>query len=244
MKSYFKLLLIFFFFSPFYLITAQISQPEKQYLMLYDNVIGLENTSLYNGVEYVEEYRTINREHQFFPSRDFVEGNLQYDDEIFYDVFLKFDVYNNRLIAALKSGNKETVLQLISEKVDWFQVYEKIFINVGSYENISGFLELLAGSNTSGIYKQYVLDPIEMRDKQFVYYEFKPRDSRYYLLKDNQYFLVDSSKDFINVFPNEKERIRKFYKSNKNLLKASRDQFMKKLYIELNGILMAKNNKI
>ncbi|MDT0690965.1 hypothetical protein RM549_14305 [Salegentibacter sp. F188] len=231
-------------FIPSFFITAQNLQAEEEYLQAYDRAIGLENTALFNGVEYVEEYRTINNKHQFFFSRDFILGDVLYDAEVFYNVALKFDIFNNRLIAELESDNTKTVLQLITDKVGWFKLGGKKFINVGTNETTSGFLELIAGDETSGIFKKYVLNPSEKRDKQVMYYEFNPRKSRFFYSEGDGFYPVDSRRDLINIFPEEKKAISEFYKSNKSYLKNDKDQFMTSLYTELLPLLTAKNREL
>ena len=76
-------------FSFFIISLSTFSQTysEEKIYSWYDQKIGIENTTLFQGIEYVETDRMINEQHKFFETQEFQEGIVTYNGQTFYEGF-------------------------------------------------------------------------------------------------------------------------------------------------------------
>lgn len=207
------------------------SSGEEQFHILFDSIMGAENSGLFNGVGYLEKHRTINENHKFFLTQDFTRGRLDYFGQPYYDVELKYNIFEELLLAKLSHSGGETILQLINEKVERFSIGTNDFINIRdrNTQNISGFYELLYDNGRFQLLKKHARQLSEKRDKSFVYYEFKERQQDYLLRVDNNFQEIDSWRDLARLFPEQRRAIRAYSRSNSGLRKSNRDTFMANL---------------
>ena len=66
---------------------------------VFDFFVGHTNSGVFDGVEYFEKYPVRNNKHKFFNSPNFQLGSLHYANEPYFQVALKYDVYDDLLIA-------------------------------------------------------------------------------------------------------------------------------------------------
>ena len=69
-------------------VIGQNVQKEPQFYNWFDNQLNRYNTSLFNGLEYIELYRTINERHKFFENSDFQDGSIFYDGQFYNQVLI------------------------------------------------------------------------------------------------------------------------------------------------------------
>ena len=76
------------YFLIFFISLSAFSQDytQKEIYSWYDLQTGIENSTLFRGIEYVEVDRMINEKHKFFKSKDFQIGAVTYNGETFYYV--------------------------------------------------------------------------------------------------------------------------------------------------------------
>lgn len=126
---------------------------------LVDRIIGLENSGLLNGTEYIEQPITLNEQHKYFYSSDFLKGNVKYEGEPYFNIKLKYNIYEDVLLARIKNSSGEPTFKLHTEKVDGFEINNHHFINIISEEaekkNIQGFHEVLLKNPEFGLFKKY-----------------------------------------------------------------------------------------
>lgn len=60
-------------------VLAQEIRDSKLAYNWFDQVVGIENTGLFNGIEYIEQHVTINDRQKFLGSIYFTAGNLVYN---------------------------------------------------------------------------------------------------------------------------------------------------------------------
>lgn len=235
MKKIGKQVIIFFFFTlnsiAFY---AQTNSDQKSYYKWFDAVVGVENLGIYNGVEYYKQYRTLKGSNEFYITTQFVKGTIVYDGQPYYNIDMKYNVYDDELIIKLANQKAFNIIQLIKEKIESFSIDNKHFVTVYNdkneeFTNIKeGFYELLFQDNYLTFYKKHIKNRSERLDKDFVYYIFK--DKKEYFLKYNQkYYRINSKSNFSKIFPEYKKNINAFYKNNKVLRKSDYDMFLNKL---------------
>ncbi|HEA19618.1 hypothetical protein LCGC14_1009930 [marine sediment metagenome] len=220
-------------------LSAQTAKENASYLNWFDFEVGLENTPLFEGLGYVETYKSINEKHKFFNSDDFLNGSIVYDGQAYYDVRLKYDLYSDVVVINIKDGFEAVALQPKKSKIISFTVEKSDFINIGlpdaSLPEISGFFEILFSSSKLKLLKKHSKRRVK-KIGNFVYYEFI-EDNFNILLYDGQYQVVSSNRDFRILFPDFKKEIRKY-----KIRKSDRDATMKALVNRI-SLLMSEENK-
>lgn len=219
---------VFFFFTlNSYVFYSQSKLNQETYYKWFDAVVGVGNTDLYNGIQYNRSFNTINNNHEYFLSSDFINGNIVYSNQPFFNVLLKYDIYNDDLIAQLPSFNSYNIIKLIQEKVSKFTINNHNFVRL-SEENTTGFYEIIYEGNNLRVYKKYVKTLKKRLDKDFVYDVFKGKES-YLFYYNNKYFQLKSKSSIIKVLPELKKDINSFYKNNNVLKKTNYDMFLEQL---------------
>lgn len=198
------------------------------YYNWFDGMLGIENTGLYRGVEYMEQYRTINDKHKFFELPLFKEGSIVYNGEPYFNVPMKYDLNEDQLLVNLDSKYGFSVFRLIQDQISDFTLDGHHFVRIDYKDRngsqVSGFEEILV-SNTYFIFlKKYRKIPLERTKGQRLYYEFKS-DNRYSLIYRDVYYEVKNRNDIKKIFPEYKKEINGY--SNKPLKKYDFDQYMK-----------------
>ncbi len=195
----------------------------------FDKIIGPNNTKLSYGVIYKEKYRKKHRDnHNFYQDDSFKRGSIIYRGQVFNNIELKYELVDDFLVIQLSNNNQIT--SIIPEKslVQKFSIENKKFINSSSF----GFLEELLIKEEFSVLKKHRKLSKENRDADYRYHTFKKQEG-YILFYNDNYFSIDSKRDFVKLFPNSKKQISKFYKDNKFLIKNDYKTFVAKLITSL-----------
>ena len=195
----------------------------------FDQAVGQNNTQLSYGVVYKEQYRKkIKDNHNFYQDESFKKGSLIYKNELFDNIKIKYELVDDFIVVNLK--NQDQLISIIPEKslVNLFVIDNLRFVNCGN----QGFLQELLVKDGFGIYKKHKKFSKENRDADYRYHTFRKTESFILKYKD-EYFPIDSKRDFNRIFPENKKYISKFYKSNRYLLKNNYTTFVAKLITSL-----------
>ncbi|HET8735081.1 MAG TPA: hypothetical protein VFM69_00645 [Pricia sp.] len=218
--------------------TGYAQKQKADYLVWFDTTVGIENTPLFEGLGYVEQFKSINERHKFFLSQDFLSGTMVSDDQSYYRLQLKYDLFADKVLVQLKDGFEAVALQPEKTKIQGFTIAGSEFRNIGtpdeSNTQISGFFEILFTSPTLTLLKKHR----KKRNKKvgdFVYYEFLD-DNFNVLLYDGSYHIVDSNRDFRRLFPNFKKEIKKY-----RIKKSDKDKGMIALLNRLSLVMSTEN---
>ncbi|WP_117883293.1 hypothetical protein [Aureibaculum luteum] len=223
--------------------TITLAQPnldEKNYYNWFDKSIGQENTDLFNGELYTKTYRTENKNHNFFINDDFITGTIAFKNQNFYDISIKYDIYNDEIIAKLKnsSGNYSHV-QLNKGFVNAFTIHEKnfYFLNVkNEYFELTGFYEVTKIGSQFVFYTKHYKQKEEYIKGNLIYDNFLKKEKNF-LLYNTVYYEVNNKKDLKNTFPSLKKEINLLYKKNKHLKKSSKNTFFKKIIQQIENYI-------
>lgn len=241
-KNSLPILAIFFinFFS-----FSQSAIPPEVYSE-FDKNSGIENSLLFRGIEYVETDRMINEKHKFFKTKMFEKGTLSYNGETFYDVPLKYNIYNDLLLVNLQQGTRNFIFQLISDKVNNFIIdnHQFRYLRAINKTEITGFYEILNEEGDFKIYKKHLQNSREIRDKNVSYMEFISEDSKYVYQFNKEFFELNNRSELIKNFPVYKNEIKNFYKENREQFRKNPDVFMASLAREMNLLILSYSNKI
>ncbi len=204
---------------------------EKNTLIATDKSIGVENTGLYNGTEYVEFFRTANDRHKFYITREFTRGSLVYGRQFYGNVNLKYDLNADDILLDVGYKWKFPILKLFKDRITEFNLGGKTFINLGNeYSDITeGFHEVLWSSDSLTLLKKHQKKKFRRIQQTVAYYEFAD-DNSYYFKDNDIIYTLRNKRDLIKVFPSRKKEINKLY--SKNAFKAN---------AEINWILLFRS---
>ncbi len=234
----YTLMLSVFLFNVATLSAQQTNSIESGYIN-FDKLVGLQNTSLYQGRLYTEKYRTINDRKQFFKSTQFLNGEIWYKGQPYFNQLLKYDVYEDELL--LKLEGKGNTLRLSKKEIDSFSVEKNHFINLKSKKitalGLNGYYEVLLQDHMFALYAKHKKKITERKDKKNVYHEFTDTKTKYLLLYRGEYHNLNSKKDILRVSPNHKTQINKLYKGVKNKNIKDSDALMIMVVKQLESVL-------
>ena len=231
------LILLFFCINSSSLFSQNNSSSENYYNW-FDNIIGINNTNLLNGIEFKEEYRTLENNSQYFFSNQFIPGDLIYNGQPYYDVDMKYDIYEDQLIIRLVDNTGYFAIKLIKELVESFKIGNHLFLN-SSYlqsnkeDKSAGFCEVLYQDQNISFFKKHLNNKQERRNDRFAYTQFIYKQKTLFSY-GNKFYELNSKKDLINTLPNQKKIINSFYKNKTFLMRSNYEEFLKKLGENLN----------
>lgn len=211
---------------------------EKNYYLAFDSIVGAANTGLYNGKRYIDRFRSSEENHRFFKDYNFVQGYVLYNGQPYFNVNLKYDLFENLLIAKLKGNKNFFNMVFISNDVKEFNIYDTHFVNILNYSNdgkTQGFAELLYESDKLVLLKKYGKDKKDKLKRQMVVHEFSLVTS-YLVSNGDNLTVIKSKKDFKAIFPNKIDSIYAYYKDNKSIQENNPDLFMIKLAQLINNL--------
>ncbi|WP_397446941.1 hypothetical protein [Polaribacter sp. R77954] len=213
-------LILFFTLSTF----SQTDSSEQTLYTLFDKTVGASNTDISYGAIHTEKYKSLDNDHQYFKSKQFYLGKINYQQQTFFNVSVKYNVAQDALLVRI--DNQTIVLE--SNLVSNFTLHNCHFIN----HSILGYVAVISDVKPLQFYKKHNKNKVKKLNESYIYYKFSD-DNKYYLDYQSKLFSVSSKKDIIKIFPTYKSDVKKFYKTNKSLLKKDLDQFYKKLIILL-----------
>tara|TARA_R110002051_G_scaffold167497_1_gene238149 strand:+ start:1909 stop:2649 length:741 start_codon:yes stop_codon:yes gene_type:complete len=204
---------------------GQEAQKKPEFYNWFDNQVNRFNTGLFNGLEYIEQYRTINERHKFFKSSEFQTGSLVYDGQFYDKVPLKYDLYVDELLFNVGYNYPYPTLILFTSKIKSFTLGESKFIQINNREaehQMTGFYELLMVREPITLLKKNKKKRFKRIKGTTVYFEFDYENS-YIINYQGNYFKVNSKKDIIRIWPDKKEFINQYF--NPALKKSNEDNF-------------------
>lgn len=243
MKRFFKVLFLLVIF-PVQEGIAQDTREWKDILKGFDKIVGLESTPLFNGTEYTESHRMINENHKFFMSFDFLPGSIVYEGQPFYNLHLKYNIFEDLVIVNIENLDGSTIFQLHQEKIDSFSIAFHHFVHIKrdiSEDIQEGFYELLEEEGNLSLLKKYRLRLSQLLDENFAYYEFDHLEPKYILKYGEEFIVLNSRRNLSRVFQEIKKDIKEYYRKERDLRKNDPDLFYTNLLPILNSSLTLKN---
>lgn len=214
--------LLFLIFLPSLLFSQQ--KENKEAYILFDDIVGQKNLEINSGVKYIQKFRTLQNEHQFL-HENFSLGTIHYKKQVYYDVPMMYDLYNDDLIVKINSLYERHSLILNKNEVSYFILSKRKFVN---YPNYGFYEELYAAKNQSLLKKNKKTLKNKIVGKSR-YSKFTSLNS-YFLSKDGKLHSIAKKRDWLKLYPELKPQIKVFYKSRQAQLKSFPDSFMIELF--------------
>jgi hypothetical protein len=223
-------------------------EAEKKLYNWFDNTIGLENTTISQGVKYKENFLIHNDKHPFYKSFEYVNGSIMYNGNLYNNVYLKYDLFSEEISILLKGEQKSIItIQLFKNAIDSFTIYNTHFVKVISEnDKLNRGIEYYEEAYKSNFIKlliKYSKERKEVLYKRKIYFEYVKKKNNYLVFYNNEYIKIKSKKSILKAFPKQKSYIVSFFKTNKLLRKKDFDRFLTNLIKGLSDE-MSKNKTL
>jgi len=186
---------------------------EADYHNWFDSVTGIENSEPHQGVIYVERHRTKGKKTKFFPEPDFVIGSIVFNGQPYFDLDLKYDVYDDELLMRIDRRLGGSVLQIYKSKVDCFSIGGHDFTKIDNSKMKSGFYEISLEKPYFSLLKKHQKNPIEQLGKKLIFYDFEDGKKECFLYYRQNYHPIKKVSDLIGLFPEYSEQLKSFNKN-------------------------------
>ncbi|MGI0107603.1 hypothetical protein [Salinimicrobium sp. WS361] len=211
------------------------SQTEvKPVYKLLDSAIHIQNTDLANGTEYIDQHIIKSNHHKYFQTQKYLNGNVLYDDQPYYDLDLQYNIYDDLLLVRIPTTGGATTINLHKSKVKAFNIENHSFISLSaSPDEKPQFYEILLDSDDILLLKKHHKKLKKHLDQNFAYFEFKEDSPEYFVSIENTLSKIDSRRSIRKLFPNKEEQIENFYRNNSRRQKSDQDEFLTALFQNL-----------
>lgn len=95
---------------------------------------------LFRGSDYAE-YEAILDEHPYFLSDDWIFGSIRYNENVYENVPLQYDIHSDKLVTELPATGRK--IELVRQNVSWFTLEGHHFIFLSNSKIPPGYSELL-----------------------------------------------------------------------------------------------------
>jgi len=221
------------------------SVDENAALLWFDQKIGKENAGVFNGGVYINTYRLNNDTHPYFHENNFSQGWVEYDAQRWSAVQLKYDTHRNELILQSEGNYSYMAISLSSEKTSAFSIYDRNFVNLKlRHNNLPEFINSVYYEEVSIVpnvmlYASHHKSSREKIQDGRVYDTFSVKNT-YALLKNGEFYPVNSKREIVLLFPDRKRVINDFYQLHRKKAKTNPQEFL----IELLRFIHKSENNI
>jgi hypothetical protein len=179
----------------------------------FDKIVSRQNTSLINGQEYFMPFKGFSTT-PFFGSMELANEKVWYENQLYEDVPLLYDIYGDVLVLRIRDKNGLFAMVSVDKsKVEGFTLYHHRFRkykdprsagNVPSYQYYDVLFE---GRNLTLVAKR-----TKSRQVSGYVTEYEQED-KYYFIKGAQWIQLTSAKSFSALMESKKSEIDNFIKS-------------------------------
>ncbi|QOG02756.1 hypothetical protein [Flavobacterium sp. MDT1-60] len=202
----------------------------------FDKNLGLESLDFKNGLAHLNFDKTATNQNRYLTD-EFRKGSISYNEQIYFDLFLKYDIHSDELVLRPYDEANTTKINLIKDNIKSFSIGNEKFTNLkelnptvlkgGYYE------EVLIGKNIT-LYIKYYKEKKKSSKDEINLIDYVPK-YEFVLFKENRYNLISEKKEIITLFPDSKRKINDFYLMNRDLRKENPPLFMKNLIKYINN---------
>ena len=214
--------------------TAFVLSAVNQAKKTYTQGLGA-HAHLNNGVEHKRYRDEVELEAYLEP--DWVDGSILYDQELFENVPLMYDMIAQRLVTLYFFGQ---AIDLITDRVDWFTINKRKFVYLGRGKNDAAmdpaFYELLENGNVK-LYARRRKRTVEKIKENKIEYNVFSVKTHFFLFKGGQYISVNGKKALVAALNDKKEELKQFKRKNKiHFNKENKETAIKKYVAHYNEL--------
>ncbi len=190
---------------------AQLQEEEQSYYNWFDGITGVENSNLYEGTLTVENYALEKGSHRFFKSPNYLVGSIVYDDQAYFNISMKYDIYEDELLLGLRSDSGIKLLQLVKDRVKEFAIDGHRFRSMGCEMDEQakgfGFYEVLNENASFSFLKKHYKEKFSKYGKNRVFHKFADK-TKYFLLYGGRCYPIRTKKDVLKIFPQYRSELK------------------------------------
>lgn len=173
---------------------------------------------LLNGRIWKNQYSKVMGD-QFFLTNTFLYGSVTLNGQIFNNLYLMYDIYNDELLLSIES---KPIIIMNKEMVDSFSLvfenryYQMINAGTDSSGTLRGYVNVLY-NGPSALYIKYtkVIQPLAVDGKYDLFYQ----EHRIYVRKGTEIVDVSGKRKLLTLLEDKKKEIRDYLKSMKIKIK-------------------------
>jgi hypothetical protein len=168
------------------------------------------NSSIYNGSEHIG-YPAALQGNPFYGSDQWQKSSIIFRDELYTDVYLKYDLVKNEVV--LRHFNGFTGIVLFTPRIRSFNLGPNHFVNLPSSKNLPGgiYEEIVAG--TVSLYARRIKTIEETLTATGVERKVSGRNI-YFVYKDGKYYPVRNEKSVLDLVKDKKSQVKAHLKES------------------------------
>lgn len=204
-------------------MSAQESQPSiDNFANNYQQKTGI-YSALYYGLEY-EGYASA-KSHPFFEDKQYVKARLLYQQTIYPEVNLRYDMHRDELI--VQSHDLRNIV-LFPQKVEYAELHGKhiIYFQADTLPGCpaSGYYILLHANNCKVMEKRIALLKEQLSQREIIRrFDLK---TNFYLLIDGRYLLIKNQKGLLNALQPFDKELKRFISANHLKFRKDTESFL------------------
>jgi len=238
-----KQLCILIFYTLFFSFSETSAQSDERYIIkMHDSIVGKQALTINNGYFHTNPYAVSNGRYRYYTTTDnYIKGTVVYENQNYYDIDLKYDLYQDILIYRPTAESGNIGIELIAQNVDYFMLNNKKFVNVGKTVSpmitfIKGYYEESLNGKNFIFYIKHHKDRKDVMNETRSYTEFED-NNEYFIFRNDTYHKIASKSDIIALFPDLKKKINDLYSMNKSLEKENKYLFYETVIHKINYLL-------
>lgn len=202
----------------------------------FDEIVGLENTTFFNGPQFKDDYLKAGGDSRYFNKNIFAQSKIEYDGKLFSKVPLEYDIFSDNVITRSDDYMGNFIVQLIPKHISKFTINGHDFVKLDDSEfsfDGNGFYEVAVLGKSFDLYVKHLRNEKELTTDFTIQHSFT--SEYYYLVSyEDSYHVVHTIKAFKTITPDRYKEVQKFRKDYKLMYKTDRTSFMIKLVDYLN----------
>lgn len=212
------------------------TQDYKEIYTKIDKELSIGNLNLEKGKIYINKDINVKNNHRYLFSDATFTSNIKHNNQVYYNNNIKYDIYQNILIANPSNQSKRLFVELSKNEVESFTVLNKNFVLINLPDNENWYCEERLISSSFSFYIKYQKKKKEIISDNVIK-PFYTEEISFFLKKEGKVSQIDSKKSIINIFPELKTEINDFYKMNDHLIKEGKIKFMENLIFKIKSLL-------
>lgn len=203
----------------------------------FDKNLNIEALDIKNGHAHLNFDRTVDGQHRYYNSDTFKQGSVNYNNQNYFDLFLKYDIYADEVVLRPYDESNTTKINLNKENISYFSINNEKFVNLKELSKSifrGGYYEETSINSDITLYVKYYKEKKKINKAETDLIEYLP-NYEFVLLKDRKFSLINDKKEIILLYPESKRKINDFYFMNRSLRKENTSLFMKNLIKYINN---------
>ena len=211
-----------------FIFDSSAQTPAMQAAINYYHQFLSPESGLYNGSQYTYNTYypfTINEGNPFFFSKNFEVGSIFYNNILYENVPLLYDIIKDELL--IKDPSKVYIMKLSNSRVRWFKLWDRTFVRLANDSTANSSLKtgfyLLLHNGKISLYARDTKSFKENTASVQGLNKYVVETTDYFIEKDNRFYKLKNKKSLLNVMENKRKEVTQFIKKNK--LNLRKDKF-------------------